>query len=159
MEDVEGIGFYIPSATNTKDVTTGLADDDVTPSVVDTGAEADDLPEQIVEPTMGEGVADTLNADIEEVEIPENVDQEKKKSKKRKNNNGTERRDADTGEPSEPKNKMRKEERATKRARWAERKARKAAEKVAKEEEADDNVQEVDEEKVHADVRPTGFER
>ncbi|GAA0175214.1 hypothetical protein LIER_28438 [Lithospermum erythrorhizon] len=78
------------------------------------------------EPTVGEGVDDTLNVDIEELEIPEDAGQEKKKSKKRKH-----KRSADVGERFEPKKKLSKEERAAKRARRAEEKAKKATEKAA----------------------------
>ncbi|GAA0163615.1 hypothetical protein LIER_19436 [Lithospermum erythrorhizon] len=91
MDDVEVMGFYVPSATGTEDVIARLADNDVAPSVVDINAE--------------------------EVEIPENAGQENKKSKKRNHKSGAERRNVYAGEPSEPKKKLSKEEKAAKKAR------------------------------------------
>ncbi|GAA0151770.1 hypothetical protein LIER_10419 [Lithospermum erythrorhizon] len=116
----------------------GLSDgrEVVIPSAADTGAGDDDLPGEGAEPTVGEGVADTLNA--KEMEIPENVGQEKTKSKKRKHKKG-----GDESEAFEPKKKMSNEERAAKRARRAERKARKGTEKAA-----EDDAQEVADEQV-----------
>ncbi|GAA0185556.1 oxidoreductase [Lithospermum erythrorhizon] len=89
----------------------------MTPSVVDTSVGIADLPEERVEPNVGEGVTDTLDVDTEGLEILEDAGQGKKKSKKRKHKSGAEKRNVDVGEPSEPKKKLSKEERATKRAK------------------------------------------
>ncbi|GAA0176192.1 hypothetical protein LIER_29230 [Lithospermum erythrorhizon] len=130
MEDAEGMTLMdVSSVAGTDGLTAGS--EDVTPSAVDTGADAADLPEERAKPTGGEGVTDTMNA--EELEILEDAGQEKKKTKKRKPKSI-----ADVGEPSKPKKKLSKEEHAAKRARRTERKAKKADEKVVEE-----NVQDV----------------
>ncbi|GAA0172850.1 hypothetical protein LIER_26587 [Lithospermum erythrorhizon] len=65
MDDVESMEFVeVPSATGTEDVTAGLADDNVTQSVVDSSVDVVDLPEEMAEQTVGEGDDDTLIADI-----------------------------------------------------------------------------------------------
>ncbi|GAA0153196.1 hypothetical protein LIER_37632 [Lithospermum erythrorhizon] len=83
---------------------------------------ATDSIEEGVEPSVREGVTDTLNT--EDVVILEDADREKKKSKKRKH-----KKSADVGEACEPKKKLRKEEQGTKKARRAERKAKNDGEK------------------------------
>ncbi|GAA0185978.1 hypothetical protein LIER_33266 [Lithospermum erythrorhizon] len=113
---VENLGKTIdPSDKDTVDAlkeSVLIGGDEVRPTVIDTG----NVTETRGEPTVGEGVADTLNA--EEMKIPEDAGQEKKKSKKRKHKKGV-----DDDEASEPKKKLSKEERAAKRARRVERKA------------------------------------
>ncbi|GAA0167772.1 hypothetical protein LIER_22631 [Lithospermum erythrorhizon] len=132
MVDTEGMkSIDIPCIAGTDGLTVGN-DDEVRPSVADTGTDVVvDLPEKRENPTIDNGVDDTLHADIEEVEIHEDVGHEKKRSKKRKHKTGV-----DVSEPTKPKKKLRKEERTAKRARTAERKA---VEKVV-EEETDDDV-------------------
>ncbi|GAA0173489.1 hypothetical protein LIER_41535 [Lithospermum erythrorhizon] len=116
MEDDDGMtSMDVPSAAGTDGLTAGR--EDVTPSIDNTGVDTASLLEERIDPIVGEGVTDTVNVDIEELEVPEDVFHEKKKSKKRKHKSG-----ADTREPSEPKKKLSKEERATKIARRAERK-------------------------------------
>ncbi|GAA0173879.1 hypothetical protein LIER_27389 [Lithospermum erythrorhizon] len=116
-----------------KPVTAKAAGKGVIPSVFDTN---DEIARSMERPTAGEGVDDTLDANIQEV-IPKDAGQ-KKKSKKRKH-----KRSADVGESSEPKKKLSKEERKDKRERKAERKAKMAAEEEADvHEEAEDHVRE-----------------
>ncbi|GAA0141465.1 hypothetical protein LIER_02602 [Lithospermum erythrorhizon] len=86
-----------------------------------------------------------------DVETHEEDGQEKKKSKKRKHKRGD-----DKGEASEFEKKPSKEERATKKVRRAERKAKKAAEKIVEEQ---DDVQEITEEQVPVNGRPTASDR
>ncbi|GAA0169308.1 hypothetical protein LIER_23826 [Lithospermum erythrorhizon] len=145
MEDVEVMtSMDVPRADRTSNVTKGR--EDVIPNVVDTGAGVGNLPKEKkrAEPTVGESATDTLNT--EGVEILEAASQEKKKSKKRKH-----KRNANEGEASEPKKKLSKEERAAKKAKRTERKARKATEEAT-----GDDVQEIANEQVAVDVRPTG---
>ncbi|GAA0168785.1 hypothetical protein LIER_23423 [Lithospermum erythrorhizon] len=95
IEDAEGmVSIDVPSAAATDGLTVGR--EDVTPSVAATGAGAAGLLEERVEPIIGDGFADTLNDDMEDLEIPEDAGQEKKKSKKRKHKSGVD----DAGETS-----------------------------------------------------------
>ncbi|GAA0157339.1 hypothetical protein LIER_14627 [Lithospermum erythrorhizon] len=71
VEVVEGMNVDISSATGTEPVTAGSNCDNMVSSVVDTGAETADLPEQISMPTAGQAVDDTLNVDVEKLEILE----------------------------------------------------------------------------------------
>ncbi|GAA0164970.1 hypothetical protein LIER_40014 [Lithospermum erythrorhizon] len=91
---IEGMDVVIPSASGFELVTARSTGVDETPSVTDSCAETADLPEVRTIPTIGQGVADTLNTDVEEL-IPEDAGQEKK-SKKKKHKAG-----ADAGESSE----------------------------------------------------------
>ncbi|GAA0160646.1 hypothetical protein LIER_17154 [Lithospermum erythrorhizon] len=66
---VEGINVDIPSATDIMKETVEPIDESINPSVVDTGAE---IAEGMERPTVGQGVDDTLDDDIQVV-IPEEV--------------------------------------------------------------------------------------
>ncbi|GAA0159515.1 hypothetical protein LIER_16269 [Lithospermum erythrorhizon] len=135
MEDPDGMtSMDVPSVGGTEDVTAGRGD--VTPSVTDNCVGDIGLSEEMAEPTVGDGVAHTLNT--KDVEFHEASSQERKKSKKRKH-----KKSADEGESSESKKKLSKEERAAKSGRRAERKAIRATEEAA-----EDDVQEVSEEQV-----------
>ncbi|GAA0146178.1 hypothetical protein LIER_36269 [Lithospermum erythrorhizon] len=132
----------IPSIVDTKPVTVKVADEGMTPSVTDTDVETAGNMER---PTVGQGVDDTLDADIQEV-IPEDAGK-KRKSMKRKHKKST-----DVGESSKPKKKLSKEERKSKREMKAERRAKTAAEEAA---DADDDVPEGAKESVLEDVMPS----
>ncbi|GAA0164396.1 hypothetical protein LIER_20047 [Lithospermum erythrorhizon] len=72
VEGAEDKNIDISNATGTEPVTAGSNCDNVVPSVADTGAETADLPEERSMPTTGQGVVDTLNVDVEKLEILEN---------------------------------------------------------------------------------------
>ncbi|GAA0143177.1 hypothetical protein LIER_03921 [Lithospermum erythrorhizon] len=69
VEGTEGMNVDISSAIGTEPVTVGSIRDDVVRSVANTGAEITDLPEKRSMPTVGQGVADKFNVDVEESEI------------------------------------------------------------------------------------------
>ncbi|GAA0172164.1 hypothetical protein LIER_26043 [Lithospermum erythrorhizon] len=101
----------IPSDVGTDDLTTRHAKDDVTQSATDTDVDVANLLEEMAKPAIGEGVDNTMNADIEDMRILEDVGHEKEKVKE--------------NETQE----------------WrAERKARKAAEKVVEKEVVEEQV-------------------
>ncbi|GAA0174288.1 hypothetical protein LIER_27712 [Lithospermum erythrorhizon] len=135
----------IPSVVDTELVIAKVADEGVTPSVTDTDAETVGHMER---PTIGQGIDDTVDADIQEV-IPDDFGQ-KKKSKKRKH-----KKSADVGESSLPKKKLSKEEGAAKKARKVERRARRVVQKAADVEAAEDDVPEEAEESIPEQVRPS----
>ncbi|GAA0184563.1 hypothetical protein LIER_31851 [Lithospermum erythrorhizon] len=110
----KGMDANIPSVVDTEPVTAKVVDEGVIPSVFDKDTETVG---NIEEPTVGRGVDDTMDANIQEV-IPKDGGQ-KKKSKKRKH-----KKSVEAGESSVPKKNLSKEERAGKRARKAERKAK-----------------------------------
>ncbi|GAA0183441.1 hypothetical protein LIER_30850 [Lithospermum erythrorhizon] len=122
---VEGMDTDIPTVVDTEPVIAKAADEGVIPSVSDKDVET---ARNIERPTIGQGVDDTMDANIQEV-IPEDVGQ-KKKSKKTKH-----KKSADAGESFVPKKKLSKEERVVKKARKSERRARRVAQEAAKEEE------------------------
>ncbi|GAA0139332.1 hypothetical protein LIER_00898 [Lithospermum erythrorhizon] len=154
MEDAKDMeSVDIPSVPGTNDLTAGNTD--MIPSAADNGDDVADLPEEIAEPTVAEGINNTVNVDIEDLEIPDDASQEKKRSKKMKHKSTTDRRDADVGESSKPKKKLSKEDKVSKRAWRAERKARNAAEKAAEEEVVEEDVQEETEEQVVEEQMPT----
>ncbi|GAA0142954.1 hypothetical protein LIER_03744 [Lithospermum erythrorhizon] len=130
----DGMNADIPSVVDTEPVIAKATDESVIPSVTDKDIE---IAENIE--TIGRGVDDTMDVDIQEV-ISEDAGQ-KKKSKKRKH-----KKSADIGESSVPMKKLSKEERAAKKARKAERRARKATQEAAEEEE--EEVQDSDSEDV-----------
>ncbi|GAA0184206.1 hypothetical protein LIER_31494 [Lithospermum erythrorhizon] len=68
---MEGMDIDIPSATDTANMIVEPADEGVIPSVVDTRAET---AEGVERTTVGQGVNDTLDADIEDVVPEEAVD-------------------------------------------------------------------------------------
>ncbi|GAA0145918.1 hypothetical protein LIER_05992 [Lithospermum erythrorhizon] len=111
-------------------------DENVTPSIRDTAMEDAEVVTSMDVPSVdgignvAEGREDvTPNVAATgaraEVEIPKAVGQEKKKSKKRKYKSN-----ADEGEASEPKKKLSKKERASKKSRSVERNARRATEET-----------------------------
>ncbi|GAA0186838.1 hypothetical protein LIER_34126 [Lithospermum erythrorhizon] len=71
VEGVEDMNVDISNATGTEPVTAESNCDNVVLSVTDTGAETANLPEERSMPTVGQGVADTLNVDVEKLEILE----------------------------------------------------------------------------------------
>ncbi|GAA0151560.1 hypothetical protein LIER_10258 [Lithospermum erythrorhizon] len=126
-----------PSVIGTGEVATENIGEGLVPVIDDTGDEAADLPNEKTKPTVPTGV-EAILIDVE-IEIPENDG--KKKYKKRKQKPGARKNGANVGEASEPKKKLNKDERATK-------KARKAAKKAADEKAGDEDVQEEAEEHV-----------
>ncbi|GAA0142666.1 hypothetical protein LIER_03510 [Lithospermum erythrorhizon] len=119
----EGMDADILSVVDTEPVTAKAADEGVIPSVTDKDTETAG---NIEKPTVGRGVNDTMDVDIQEV-IPEDAGQ-KKKSKKRKH-----KKSADVGESSVPKKKLSNEERAAKKARKVEKRARRVAQEAVEE--------------------------
>ncbi|GAA0178579.1 hypothetical protein LIER_29857 [Lithospermum erythrorhizon] len=116
----------------------------VTPSVTDTCVETT---ERLERSTVGQGVGDTLDANLDI--NPKVAGHEKKKSKKRKH-----KKVANDGESSEPKKKLCKEERAAKKARKVERRARRGAQEAAETDVAEDVIPEEAEESVPEEVIP-----
>ncbi|GAA0160835.1 hypothetical protein LIER_17297 [Lithospermum erythrorhizon] len=116
------------------------------PSVTDTEAETTGNMER---PSIGHGVDDTWDDDIDEV-FPKDAGS-RNKSKKRKHKNNT-----DASEPSVPKKKLGKKERAAKRVRKPERRARKDAEaKTAQENDVEEVVPEETEEAIPPVIQPS----
>ncbi|GAA0167197.1 hypothetical protein LIER_22184 [Lithospermum erythrorhizon] len=71
MKDVDSMNVDIPSVAGTESVTAGTTGEGVTPNNANTSAETAELIEERSKPTIGQGVADTLNVDVEEFEFPE----------------------------------------------------------------------------------------
>ncbi|GAA0186808.1 hypothetical protein LIER_34096 [Lithospermum erythrorhizon] len=71
VESSQGMNVDISSATGIEPVTAKSTRDDVVRSVAATDADTADLPKERSMPTAGQGVVDTFNFDVEELEILE----------------------------------------------------------------------------------------